>query len=80
MSCGSLQIQDHRLVPKRDLISHIVKKLQKSNVLINIYNGNNILGTFRTVYRRVTRSSLISNKLKRYLFKNDGTELRHRIF
>lgn len=39
-----------------------------------------MLGTFRTVYRRVTRSSLISNKLKGNLFKNDGTERRHRIF
>lgn len=33
-----------------------------------------MLGTFRTAYRSVTRSSLISNKLKRYLFKNDGIE------
>lgn len=40
-----------------------------------------MLGTFTgTAYRSVTRSSLISYKLKRYLFKNDGIELRHRIF
>lgn len=32
------------------------------------------------LYIAVTRSSLISNKLKGNLFKNDGTELRHRIF
>lgn len=39
-----------------------------------------MFGIFRIVYCSVIWLSFIFNKLKRYLFKNDGIEFCYRIF